>query len=84
MTTQVCPCSEGTVENWGEGVEAGATSCSRGQGRRAGGAAALSCVWWSPRVPGANTCEKQIYFCLRFIFFTLRGGRQRISSSMES
>lgn len=60
------------------------TPCRRGPGQRDGVAAALSCVWWSLRVPGANACEKQIYFCLRFIFFTLHGGRQRISSSMES
>lgn len=44
----------------------------------------LSCAWWSLPVPGADVCEKQIYFCLRFIFFTLRGVRQRISSSIES
>lgn len=50
----------------------------------AGAAAALSCVWWSLPGAGANACEKQIYFRLRFIFFTLRGVRQRLSSSMES
>lgn len=59
-------------------------SPEQAEGWGTGAAAALSCVWWSLRVPGANTCEKQIYFCLRFIFFTLYGGRQRISSSMES
>lgn len=48
------------------------------------GEVTLSCAWWSLPVPGADACEKQIYFCLRFIFFTLHGVRQRISSSIES
>lgn len=83
----VRPGSESTEGLWGEGAGAQrARSRPRADGGEEGpgGAAALSCVWWSLHVLGANACEKQIYFCLRFIFFTLHGGRQRISSSMES
>lgn len=80
------PAQGGAVGIWGEGAEPSEPRADpvQTEGRRARGAATLSCVWWSLHVAGANACEKQIYFCLRFIFFMLHSGRQRISSSMES